>query len=863
MHSRLVVWTVCAVAAASPLSAQAAAATESFETAPVRPQGGAYVPPPYTPVTTEAGAVACLGRRYDLSGAAPMPTVGTRTLLRAGVVMVNGRALEPTRPTWTLKTPAVAIAERAWPHGSLRVAMRQTVEYDGFITCDLTLAPAGAAATISGLALRLEYRPDASVLYHIPVFRPTWAGFWPKRKEISKPIVGVWGGDDHAGFACYVATFRDWHTAGPRVVLSRDGDGPGVVEYRVVTEPTRLRGPVTYRFGFIATPVREPDPRHWQLFSLSSPEPKLERQTIWGAMSDHYPTFRTNKPDKHDYRVGLVKQIHGQGKTALAYTTYDHVEEGAVEVPAEWLLSSAKGKGISRSIGGAMGDLNRVFLCPGSRDWVEWKAKDIQFAIDQYGIDGLYVDTSYIIMPCANAAHGHGWLDAAGKRQIDYSTWSMRAIWRRSYELFCRARGKADIYAHHKGGCPAALAAFTSAFCDGEQFTSQSIKHMTMDAFRAQCNGRPMGPRGVFINEFYRSAVYGMRDRSQHHNPLEGLMLTLPHDTLPTGYPGLHPVRELMALRDDLGIASAEWTPYYAADAQWRPKGDHDVVASSYRTSRGDTVLVAANTGYEPASVSFVGPAREREGRTFVAIDVTARVGRSSPATPGYRWEPASPDSVEIAARSVGLFAFVRDPGTFAAFARQRGFVAREKRERKAPLPEGALLVSDFDDPDWVIVNDDGEVTATDREPVETRRALRVTPKPKHNAAALLKHYPTPPDWSGFAELTLWARPDEPMPVRAFQVRLRNSHRYGPALKLTSHELTYTLPAGRWTQLRYEFADAPRNVVQTLRIYYHRGELCSGAFDLDEVLLHKELAGGRGEAKRGEDPDAKEKPVPD
>jgi hypothetical protein len=464
---------------------------------------------------------------------------------------------------------------------------------------------------------------------------------------------------------------------------------------------------------------------------------------------------------------------------------------------------------------------------------------DLKLAIERYGVDGFYVDTSYIIQACANGLHGHGWLNAQGARQTDFVTWSMREVWRRSYEMLCRMKGKADIYAHHKGGCPPALAAFTSAFCDGEQYCGQSIKNLTLDAFRAQISGRNMGPLALFLCEYYRSAHYGRQKQSEHHNPTESAMLPLLHDVLPTGYPGEHPIRELIALRDDLGVTDATWIPYYAADTPWRIVGAKGVVVSAYRTARGDTALVVGNPTYEKARVRLSGPADATEGRTFVAIDVLSRIGRASASTPGYRWEQSKPDNLEIEARSFGVFAYVRQPEALPAFAKQRGFVGSEvAHHRRTPIPKGATLVDDFEDPDWTLVNDDGDVTTTNRDPVDTIRALHVVPKPKHEAAALLRSYALPQDWKGYAALSFWVRPDQPLPVGAFEVRLRDVNRYGAPMKLVSHEPSAVLPAGKWTELRYEFGSMPRDNVQILRIYYDRGKLCPGSFDIDEMLLH-------------------------
>lgn len=841
----LIAVTMCVAAAWGATSTGASSpGGESFETAPVRPEGGRYVPPPFVPVATQAAAAACGNRGYDLGGAIPLPEVAGKPLLERAELLLDGKALAPPALQWTLKTPAVAVAQRTWSADSLRLELKQTIEYDGFVTCDLTLAPAGDKAAVRELLVRLVFRPQASVLYHIPSTRRTPAGLWPDRAEFSESFAGVWGGNDTAGLACYVATFRDWHSGdGPRLVVSREAGGPGEILLRIVAEPVELAGPVTYRLGFIATPVREPEKRHWQLFSLPSNSDDLQRfvgrNLFWSQLSDRYATFSTNDPKGDPDKAALVQEVHQRGKAALAYTTYAHVEERAVDTPHDWLMITARNRKVSLSIGGAMADRNRIYCCPGSRAWIEWKIEDLRAAVERYGVDGFYVDTSYVIMACANREHGHGWLDAAGALQADYPVWSVREIWRRAYELLCRKHGKAEIYAHHKAGCPPALAAFTTAFCDGEQYASQSIKNLTLDAFRAQISGRNVGPLALFLCEYYRSRAMGSRGQFEHHNPTESVMLPLVHDVLPIGYPGNHPVRELLALSEHLGIADAQWTPYYAAGNPWKAGGASEPVVSSYRTARGDTLLVVGNPTYTDAAFCLSGPAEATHARTFVAIDVLSRVGRRSVSTAGYRWEPADPARLSVPARSLRVYAWIGQPESLAGFAEQRGFAGSPaEHARRAAVPADATLLDNFEDPEWTLASDEGSVTTTDREPVDTRRALRVLPKPKQDSAALMRSFDVPQDWSACRGMSFWIRPDRDMPVWAMEPRLRDHERYGPSLTLVSHNRTDVLPAGRWTQLKYEFHKATRTQVLILRIYFNRGKLLSGPFDLDELLLY-------------------------
>ncbi len=836
---------------------------ETFETAPVRPTGGDYVPPPFTPIVVKDSSVSVRGRPSDLRGLVPRPAA----VLSAAEVRLDGQPLAPPPPKWVVKTPAVAVAERSWKAGELPLTARQTVEYDGFVTLDLTVGPGSAKE----LAVTLTFAPEVSELYQVPRFSQTWAGRWPERMTFpndqmapGENVVGVWGGNETAGMAVYASTYRHWRGEGPRLVVRRDGNGPGVIELHPVSTATTWDRPTTYRLGFVATPVKEYPADHLQMYSTATGREAIDelvsRQLIWASLSDHYATFVTNDPAGDERKKAMVAEIKGKGKKALAYTTYMHVEEGAVKVPDDWpAINPADGKVIARSIGGAQAELNRVFLSPGTESWVQWKLKDLEYAIDTYGIDGLYIDTSYIIMPLWNPVQGMGWRDSAGNPVPDYPVWSMREIWRRSYELFCRKKGEACIYAHHKGGCPAALAAFTSAFCDGEQFTGQSIRNLTLDGVRAQVSGRPVGVRGALIDQYYRSSYYGARERSQWDNPTESAMLTIVNDLIATGYPGEHPNRELFALRNDLGLTTAAWTPWFGQSA-WRLEGAPEVAVSSYATAAGDTVLVLANPTWEPRAGKLIGPAAAREGRAPVAIDIFSRLGRGSAATVGYRWEPTDPDRVALGRRTMAVVAFVKEPDRRERFAAQKGFVSEAKVARKNPLPPGAKLVSDFDDPDWSLANDDGTLSVTREAPVDSGAALRVEPKPQHNAAALMHSYATAEDWREFGTLSLWLRPSQPFPVRALDVKLRNAHQYGPSLKLTSHKVQDILPAGQWTKLRYAFGDVPRERVMLLRIYHHRGQLCPGPFFLDEVIL---LPQGAEDARTGQHQTQDDGPVPD
>ncbi|NLF17119.1 MAG: hypothetical protein GX595_07665, partial [Lentisphaerae bacterium] len=475
----------------------ALAATPAPETAPLQPRARERVAPPFAPLAIDGSTIAARDRRCDLSGIIPLPRVGSREVLDNAAVRLDGQALMPPALTWTLRSPGAAAAERRWQHGPWTIQTSYAVDYDGFITLDLTLSPA-APTTLSSLTLDLGFTPAAARLYQVPAWGPTRAGAFPASAEVTTPAPGLWAGAEDGGLGVYVASFRDWHGPGAWLTLARGTGGEGLVRLAVIRAETTLTAPTTWRFGFIATPVITPEPRHWQLYSISATAEDLlhlaPNALIWSGLSDHYATFSTNDPAGDAARRADVERLHAAGRRVLAYTTYAHVEEGDVEVAEDWCLHTLAGRRHAQPVGPGS-KARRLYCCPGSAAWVDWKIADLEAAMERYGVDGFYVDTSYVITTCANATHDHGWTDAEGTRHGDFLVWSMREVWRRAWETIAARRGEAAIYAHHKSGCPPALAGFTSAFCDGEQYTGSSIRQLTLDAFQAQdAGGRSARP---------------------------------------------------------------------------------------------------------------------------------------------------------------------------------------------------------------------------------------------------------------------------------------------------------------------------------------------------------------------------------
>jgi hypothetical protein len=230
--------------------------------------------PPWTAVEVSGGEVSVWGRTYRFQ-TLPLPaSVVTREAeLLAGPVTlratVSGREV-----AWTGSAPqvvktapaAVQLSTKAdCPH--LRCDGKMTVELDGMIRSDISLAPSGDAATIDRLVLEIPMpAAHAKYLYHWP---GKWgsafnAGALPKEgyRGPFKPV--FWLGDEWRGLQWFCESDRNFFNANVGEVIEIQPSAD-VILFRVhlISEPQSIRQPLEYTFGFQATPVKPMQPDAW------------------------------------------------------------------------------------------------------------------------------------------------------------------------------------------------------------------------------------------------------------------------------------------------------------------------------------------------------------------------------------------------------------------------------------------------------------------------------------------------------------------------------------------------------------------------------------------------------------------------
>lgn len=220
------------------------------------------VPPPWGPVQPTADGLSVWGREYIFGG-----TVFPRQMTSQGVELLaappslrltagNDTVDLATLPeSGRISFPDAVTVTATRATAGLRLEARTTLEFDGFLRCDLTLTPAADPVTVDELALVLPVRRavgqflltsnggSASIQ---PLTQAAASGFLPY----------VWLGNDEMGLAWAADSDRHWSPQPRRAIVA--SVSPEVTELRVnlVATRTLVAAPVAFSFALMPSPVR-------------------------------------------------------------------------------------------------------------------------------------------------------------------------------------------------------------------------------------------------------------------------------------------------------------------------------------------------------------------------------------------------------------------------------------------------------------------------------------------------------------------------------------------------------------------------------------------------------------------------------
>ncbi len=288
----------------------------------------------------------------------------------------------------------------------------------------------------------------------------------------------------------------------------------------------------------------------------------------------------------------LVTACHERGIRLLLYFGYE-----ISDIAPEWAeysdacLTAPRAGGYHR-----LPEQHAYIVCYRSM-WQDFMAYGIAKMMDDYGIDGVYLDGTANPWPCANTKHGCGYVKEDGSIAPVYPIFSTREMMKRIWTLVKTRKPEGLVNVHQSTCMTIPTLAFATSYWDGEQFGgiprgSRALDVLPLDAFRCEFMGRQWGVPSEML-------CY-----NQPYTYSEATSFALLHDVLVRGGLGgaLEMESKLWKAMETFGRHEAQWHPYWD-DQKFVQTDGNDTKVSLYTRGKQGVVAVVSNLGQERRTV--------------------------------------------------------------------------------------------------------------------------------------------------------------------------------------------------------------------------------------------------------------------
>lgn len=578
---------------------------------------------PWTPLEYHGDrAVECWGRRYEFSGPLPSHAVHQGAdLLREPVTLTlktpSGTAkLQEESRQKTQENPNRGQFDGSsrFPGVAADVQWQSSVEYDGLVLSTFTIIPPAGGLDVESLTMTIPLAPGLKYIRgpRRSPNRQDWDGTrWESHFE---PF--LWLSDENRGFVYFCESEANWVCPPDQPVSIVRGGPDASIELRIINQPVKVTKPISYTFGFQATPVK-PMMANWREMNFGSGVP-IAHQTHQPWMNGYAYYTGLWQAARPDAVRKFNDERRSQGVTTFFYATSSCTPN---HNPGYGLLKNLWHSPYPAQFGPYEGKETRFVppmpvhhlmpVCPGAPTFVEyetWLAKRLH---EQTGATAFYTDCDGI-WACENRRHGCAFTDAFGKTGVTWGILKKRQFAKRMATL-CRQierdgeRGYWMTHAHSKLVPP--VHCFADFFWPGEEYTHRLygnkwyyVNDMPEVDYRVQLSGRSSGLVHIFLPEFKR----GTRDPGDvdQPQPTESLLAMCAVNDVNTSASYLHlpTVEEWWGIRKKLELNQAQFVGYWQEDCPVRTVTE-GAIASLYKWP-GRFVVPVANRSENDTQVA-------------------------------------------------------------------------------------------------------------------------------------------------------------------------------------------------------------------------------------------------------------------
>ncbi len=527
-----------------------------------------------------------------------------------------------------------------------------TAEYDGCMDWHVTVATHGpTVAQAFGLAqsdkgdrlltrlwLEIPLKKECAISYqYAPIVKPLINGEYPDTApelchigempshSLTLPFVHqVFLSNDSAGFAVFFESDENWQPESKdRVIECVREDDCVILRLRLLdSEPVSWydKGnngghnlmPLSFRIGMQATPVKpfpadpykernvhidcfKKIPQSYEEFLFKPFEDtdeividRIKRLGVNTLYIHEKWNDIQNSPflteDSANRLKLIVSEAHKRGMKVIPYFGYE-ISSLSPRYSEDYLYSDMKWHWYRYPWQRA------PQVCYNS-GWQDIFVEQLEKIMDEFGFDGLYLDSITTCRACKNEKHGCGYRDREGNLHETYPVFAVRKLMKRLCEMVERRGG--TICTHSSGNFAMATMAFSHCFWDGEtvqcQFLNGTLQRAPEGYYRSMYTGRNIG---LPINMLCYSNPPKWTFRQAMSNALPYGIIPKPVDV---GEP-LEDMSRLWNVLDGFSVADARWMPYFNNAV----KVSSDAVRFSYYEREGQMLAFVANMVNEPS----------------------------------------------------------------------------------------------------------------------------------------------------------------------------------------------------------------------------------------------------------------------
>jgi len=330
----------------------------------------------------------------------------------------------------------------------------------------------------------------------------------------------------------------------------------------------------------------------YALYQAGTKKNKLDRLAELGVRTlvfhEHWTDIQNYTSTTHGEKLHkLVKACHERGIKLLLYFGYE-----ISNIAPEWDLYANECLVAPRRGGyHRLPEQNAYIVCYNSK-WQDFMADGIAKMIDEYDIDGVYLDGTANPWGCSNTLHGCGYEKPDGTMGTTYRIFATRDMMRRIYTLVKTRKPDGQVNVHQSTCMTIPTLAWATSYWDGEQFGgiqrgADPLEVLPMDAFRCEFMGRQWGVPAEFLC-YNRPYTYK-----------EAMAFTLLHDVLVRGALGgsLELESKLWHAMEEFGRKGSVYLPYWAETQYVTIGPDDSIKASIYSRAEDGCVIVVSNLG--------------------------------------------------------------------------------------------------------------------------------------------------------------------------------------------------------------------------------------------------------------------------